>query len=868
MSLPNYLAKIKSSGIYRFVFDKSEVPPQVAETLRLVVGYSEKGPFNTPVYIDNTADFITIFGNISKKLERKGIYFHRLAIQALAGGPILALNLKPFKDESNKCLQFNPSKIYVLSDADLKDIKVKDVYDTNRFWFLNQDALPAKLREANAEYGLTPGYISLSSTDVLDKSCTVFIRKYTPSDYALTIREWYANNTDAEMPTYLNGILDETLNEYFAEAFVFRGEFNKTICGEGGPFGNRTEDGTWNGMFKVEGDDISINADYVNIYGETTDALLALASSPNSNFVARYQGCLLPYFKDANGKYISLDLLFNTGNNAHGMLMKFDETYLEDADAADVKDELAPKVWGGLYKATMSSAQGNKLTIEKLSVVDAATTPKPEAWQVAFIGDHNIDDELYAIKYTYGEGLYAIYTFSQITQHAQHSGKDFAMFDINSRLVPEGSNIPAALYIELGASPVEDPMKTLVQANWQEVSQIYALSGDTLSKYTPTYPDASIELINSGMSSLKQDGELYVFAGNNPSDYANMQKADYPAGEAPVRPLYFAGYTYSTINTKDSFENIQKAIFAMLKDKGLRTALTNSVDVEYHYIVDTFKTRIMQEAKAELATIAKEKDNAFAILNFPPMADFVADPDYISNVTGKFDITKVNAGTAGKFTLPAEINGASWCAFYTNLVFSDGTLKETIPSAAVVSNNFMEKYSSRQPYYVVAGPTYGRISYSGLVGPDYNYGRDDLDVLEPMGVNAIIYVPRKGTYINSNQTAKQVPVSALSKVHIRELVIYLQNEIESMLQNYQWELNTQTLRDTIKAKADTILENVQYNGGVYAFTNTCDETNNTAEVIDNEMIILDTAIEPARAAGKMVQRLTIHRTGGITSTNA
>ena len=100
MSLPNYLAKIKSSGIYRFVFDKSEIPPAEAETMRLVVGYSEKGPFNTPVYIDNANDFITIFGNISKKLERKGIYFHRSALQALNGGPILALNVKPFGDEN------------------------------------------------------------------------------------------------------------------------------------------------------------------------------------------------------------------------------------------------------------------------------------------------------------------------------------------------------------------------------------------------------------------------------------------------------------------------------------------------------------------------------------------------------------------------------------------------------------------------------------------------------------------------------------------------------------------------------------------------------------------------------------------------
>jgi hypothetical protein len=183
----------------------------------------------------------------------------------------------------------------------------------------------------------------------------------------------------------------------------------------------------------------------------------------------------------------------------------------------------------------------------------------------------------------------------------------------------------------------------------------------------------------------------------------------------------------------------------------------------------------------------------------------------------------------------------------------------------MVSNNFMEKWNSRQPYYIVAGPNYGRMEYEGLIGPDYNYGRADLDAYEPFGVNCMVYVPRKGTYINSNQSAKQKPVSALSKVHVRELVIYLQDEIEAMLQNYQWELNTQTLRDTVKTKADAIHDKIKANGGVYDYINVCDGTNNTPEVIDNEMIILDTSIEPARGAGKMVQRLTIHRTGGISA---
>jgi hypothetical protein len=326
-----------------------------------------------------------------------------------------------------------------------------------------------------------------------------------------------------------------------------------------------------------------------------------------------------------------------------------------------------------------------------------------------------------------------------------------------------------------------------------------------------------------------------------------------------LKPTYIQGYEYNTLTKYSTAADIYNKSLGMLADKGIYTALTNHVDSEYHYIIDTYATRFDNDnrdigAKINIPNIAKAKDNCLAIMNFPSISEFMKK-------VSPFEMK--NIGTY--ISLPSEVNGASFCAFYTPLVFGDGTVKTTVPSAAIVSNNFMEKWNSRQPYYIVAGPNYGIMNYDGLIGPDYNYGRDDLDVLEPFGVNCMVYVPRKGTYINSNQTAKQIPVSALSKVHVRELVIYLQNEIEAMLQNYQWELNTQTLRDTIKTKADTILERIKANGGVYEYINVCDGTNNTPEVIDNEMVILDTSIEPARGAGKMVQRLTIHRTGGLSS---
>ena len=100
MAIPVHLQSFKAAGIYRVVFDKSTILGVDAEVLRLVVGFSEQGPFNTPTYVTSVSDFKAIYGDVSKKLEKRGVYFHRMAIQALGSGPILCLNLKKFSTET------------------------------------------------------------------------------------------------------------------------------------------------------------------------------------------------------------------------------------------------------------------------------------------------------------------------------------------------------------------------------------------------------------------------------------------------------------------------------------------------------------------------------------------------------------------------------------------------------------------------------------------------------------------------------------------------------------------------------------------------------------------------------------------------
>lgn len=347
-----------------------------------------------------------------------------------------------------------------------------------------------------------------------------------------------------------------------------------------------------------------------------------------------------------------------------------------------------------------------------------------------------------------------------------------------------------------------------------------------------------------------------------------------------MEPQYLKGYTYSHPKPDGTGMmaklNWQKYILSALTDyKGLRRGLLSKAEIKWRYLIDGFDSYVQSGLKKELASICKVKQNAFAIGNFPAVRTFVKCP-YTSFVDDKgvFNVQYVADGynrkkaAVTRFDLPSTDEGASFIAFYTQLKFSDGYVDSTMPSAGLVSNLFMEKYSSRHPYYIVAGPNYAAISASGLVGPDYNFDDDELNVLEPFGVNAMIYRSGFGTFINSNQTAKQTPVSALSKVHVRELVIYLQDEVAKILQAYQWEFNNPTVRNKIKDRADYICNQIKANGGLIDFLNIMNDSNNTPEIIDNEMAILSTHIEPGRGMGKMIHELTIYKTGEMQSSIA
>ena len=864
MALPVYLQQFKAAGIYRVVYDQSTVRGVEAETLRLVVGYSEQGPFNIPTYVKSVSEFKALYGNINKNLERRGVFFHRLAIQALAAGPILCLNLKNFNEQPDAKVQYcaigdddNP-----LATSEPTAAAVTDIYDTSGFWELSEEQV------ANLD---SSKYINICAADTIKNSNTFFIRKAIDSNvkgYDITVSDWYSD--ESEIPEFLKKHLDAKISDFIAEVYVFGGQFTNEQISASSTLGKYFTPAE-------EGNTPILKPEVTNAWGDKQDTLEMLYREDTAKPIGHYVGSLIPEFKDKNGNYMALNIVFNQDENVHNMIMSFNTDLLYELtdDSQNNTEGGNTDVTGKSMAPMRSATTGDTKTVSAFDIIDlrvpklepgipAKITPE-QAEKINATLEGAVKDTLTAEQAViYNSRLEgAIKANVETTFTAEQLAK------YNEAIKDLGGSIPAEPAVKAKSVSEEGTQETTKITPDEAQAAAYNATltgakaeGDTLNnEEAAAYNAALTGAISSGDSVKPTEAQANA--------YNNIVLPEEIEKKMP-KPVYLEGYTYNTNAVTNLQEKIDwhKSILETLTEyKGLRRALLNKSNIDFRYIVDTFEaypesgTAEQDTTKSMLSYLAKQKESALAILNFPSVRNFVKYGEtYLTNKI--FDINKV----VKLYRLPNNSEGASFCAFYTPLKFTDGYIDTIVPSAGLVSNLFMQKYASRQPYYIIAGPNYGLISSNGLVGPDYNYSNDELQIIEPFGVNCMIYRPGFGTFINANQTAKQTPVSALSKVHVRELVIYLQDEIEKVLQSYQWEFNNTTTRNAILDKANQICARVAANGGIQAYLNVMDESNNTPDVIDNEMAILSTHIEPGRGCGKMIQELTIYRTGELSST--
>jgi len=114
-------------------------------------------------------------------------------------------------------------------------------------------------------------------------------------------------------------------------------------------------------------------------------------------------------------------------------------------------------------------------------------------------------------------------------------------------------------------------------------------------------------------------------------------------------------------------------------------------------------------------------------------------------------------------------------------------------------------------------------------------------------VNPIAVFPGQGTVVYGQKTL-QARASALDRVNVRRLLIALKGFIGQIAQTLVFEQNTAVTRNKFLSQVNPYLDYVQQRQGLYAFRVVMDETNNTPDVIDRNLLVGAIFLQPTRTA--------------------
>lgn len=323
----------------------------------------------------------------------------------------------------------------------------------------------------------------------------------------------------------------------------------------------------------------------------------------------------------------------------------------------------------------------------------------------------------------------------------------------------------------------------------------------------------------------------------------------------------------------------QDEILDVLYETNLATTLALKEAITFRYIVDTFVGQIKPSSKDQYSRLAKARGKCLALVNAPSMAQFAAsldprftdaptltNPDPNLRVRYIADGGNLSLNPSFTFSLPTEELGSKYVGFFgPYITVRENNRNLQIPPAAYVSNNYVVKFGNGLPYSIVAGKKRGIIAAPNVTGVEYDLTTDDRGYLETFGINPIIRIPGAGVVIYGNDTAYQTTNSAFNLLHVRDLLISVETDIEDILSNYVFDFNEDSIRLEIKTLVDNYLDSVQAGGGIYAYQTIMDASNNPPSVIDQNIGIIDIIVEPARGIQKFVNRITVTRTGGIAS---
>lgn len=211
--------------------------------------------------------------------------------------------------------------------------------------------------------------------------------------------------------------------------------------------------------------------------------------------------------------------------------------------------------------------------------------------------------------------------------------------------------------------------------------------------------------------------------------------------------------------------------------------------------------------------------------------------------------------------LAQAINSSYGALYFPWLQVFDQFSGQTIyiPPSGHVSAVYARTANVAEQWFAPAGLNRGHILTALDTEVDLTQGERDLLYGFGNAVNPIVNFPQEGITVWGQRTLQRRS-SALDRVNVRMLLIFIKKNALRFLRQFVFEPNDATTRAQVVNVSNPFLADIQARRGLTGFAVVCDERNNTPERIDRNELHVAYFLKPTRAAEFIQLNLVVLRT--------
>lgn len=244
----------------------------------------------------------------------------------------------------------------------------------------------------------------------------------------------------------------------------------------------------------------------------------------------------------------------------------------------------------------------------------------------------------------------------------------------------------------------------------------------------------------------------------------------------------------------------------------------------------------------KLISIAEIRKDALAFVS-PHRASMLTDTSSQTEVLVK----SASEVTNNVIAFYSSVTSSSYVVFDSSYKYTYDRFANTfryVPLNGDIAGLCARNDINNYPWYSPAGTSRGGIL--NAVKLAYNPSQSQRDRLYSNRINSIVVSPGAGIILFGDKTG-YAKASAFDRINVRRLFIYVEEAISRAAKDLLFEFNDEVTRTNFVNTVEPFLRDVQSKRGIFDYIVVCDETNNTAAVIDNNEFVADIYIKPTRS---------------------